>query len=53
MVLLIILGCLLIVVGLIGCVVPGLMGPPFIFYGDYAGHTVETCGLGNHDLLFL
>jgi len=28
---LIILGCLLILGGLIGCVVPGLMGPPFSF----------------------
>jgi uncharacterized protein YqgC (DUF456 family) len=31
MILLIILGCFFIVVGLIGCVIPGIVGPPFSF----------------------
>jgi len=31
MVVLIILGCIFIVIGLIGCVIPGIAGPPFSF----------------------
>jgi uncharacterized protein YqgC (DUF456 family) len=31
LILLIVLGCLLVVVGLLGCVIPGLVGPPFSF----------------------
>jgi hypothetical protein len=31
MIILIILGCLCVIIGLIGCVIPGIAGPPFSF----------------------